>query len=88
MAVRLYIQRLHRRVKFDGLKTPKVEEEEPHALEVDKEEAPPPEAEDSAPQQRAVGLAISLPAFGWFRLLFPSFSLSVFFFSIARLFSI
>jgi len=39
-----------------GLKTPKVEEEEPHALEVDKEEAPPPQEEDSAQEQRAVGL--------------------------------
>jgi len=36
------IQCLHRRVKFDGLKTPKVEEKEPHALEMDQEEAPPP----------------------------------------------
>jgi hypothetical protein len=67
-------------VKFDGLKTPKVEEEEPHALEVDQEEAPPPKAEDSAPQQRAVGLAISLPASGWSRILFLSFSLFSYFF--------
>jgi len=55
-----------------------MEEKEPHALEVDQEEAPPPQEKDSAQKQRAVGFRLT----GSACFSNPFFSISFSFFSI------